>query len=125
MLQTSLRRFAGWLALASFIATQTVAVIDARHVALSDDTACMSAPGSTVGTHHENGPQVEDIRQAQHPLEHCPICHLQRTLSNARPGSFTSIVLPPLAAAAAPEAERALTPGVRPGFSPRGPPAFL
>jgi hypothetical protein len=124
MLQTSLRRFAAWLVLASLIVTQSVALIDSRHAAFSDDTACLGPGESVSGAHHADGAQFENILPSP-PLEHCAFCHLQRAFSSARPGSFSSIVLPPLSAAVALEPATAPASGVRQGFTPRGPPAFL
>lgn len=119
-----LRRFAAWLVLSSLIVTQGVALAEARHAALVDDTACLGPSGSVAGTHHADGPQFESPLPSQ-PLEHCAFCHLQRAFSNARPGSISSIVLPPLSVAVALEPAVALASGVRPAFAPRGPPASL
>jgi len=121
MLQTSLRRFAVWLVLSSLLVTQSVAIT--RHSAF-DDTACLGPTVGVAGTHHAGGSQVENILPSP-PLEHCAFCHLQRAFSGARPGSFSSIVLPPLSAAVAPEPAIAPASGVRPGFTPRGPPVSL
>jgi hypothetical protein len=122
MLQTSLRRFAGWLILCSLIVTQSVALMDARHGAF-DDTACLEPGAGIAGSHHAGGTQFENILPSP-PLEHCAFCHLQRAFSSARPGSFTSMVLPPLSAAVTPEPATALASGVRPAFAPRGPPVL-
>jgi hypothetical protein len=119
MLQ-SLRRFAVWLVLGSLLVTQSVALT--RHSAF-DDTACLGPSGLT-GAHHSDGAQFENILPSP-PLEHCAFCHLQRAFSSARPGSFISVVLPPLAVAVVLEPAIALAPGVQPGFAPRGPPASL
>ena len=124
MLQTSLRRFAAWLVLASLIVTQSVALVDSRHAAFADDTACLGQAESVSGAHHAGGAQFENVLPSP-PLEHCAFCHLQRAFNSARPGSFSSFVLPPLSAAVAPEPAMAPASGVRPGFSPRGPPASL
>jgi hypothetical protein len=122
MLQASLRRFAGWLILGSLLVTQSVALMDARHGAF-DDTACLG-PNAVAGTHHADGAQFENILPSP-PLEHCAFCHLQRAFSSARPGNISSIVLPPLSAAVAPDPAVAPAAGVRPAFAPRGPPASL
>lgn len=118
---TSVRRFASWLVLLSLLVTQGVALAEARHAALVDDTACLG-PAATTGTHHAGGAQFENPLPSQ-PLEHCAFCHLQRAFSNARPGSVNSVVLPPLSAAVFADAAIALASGVRPAFAPRGPPA--
>lgn len=119
---SSLRRFAAWLVLSSLIVTQSVAVT--RHSALIDDTACLGPATSVAGTHHADGAQFENLLPSP-PLEHCAFCHLQRAFSSARPGSFISIVLPPLSVAVTLEPAVALASGVRPGFAPRGPPVSL
>lgn len=121
---TSLRRFAVWLVLGSLLVTQSVAMIELRHAAFVDDTACLGPNGSVAGTHHAYGAQFETILPSP-PLEHCAFCHLQRAFSSARPGSLSSVVLPPLSAAVAFEPAIALISGVRPAFAPRGPPASL
>ena len=124
----SLRRFAAWLVLSSLIVTQSVAMIEARHAALhaalADDAACLGPSGSVAGTHHADGPQFENILPSP-LLEHCAFCHLQRAFSNARPGSLNAFVLPPLSAAVTSEPAVRLASGVRPAFSPRGPPTSL
>lgn len=124
----SLRRFAAWLVLSSLFVMQSVAMVEARHAALhaalADDAACLGPSGSVAGTHHADGPQFENLLPSL-PLEHCAFCHLQRAFSHARPGSPSSIVLPPLSAAVTSEPAIALTSGVRPAFAPRGPPASL
>jgi len=121
MLQTSLRRFAAWLVLASLIVTQSVALT--RHTALADDTAC-AGPALASGPHHAEGPQFEKVLPSP-PLEHCAFCHLQRAFSSARPAGAVTIVLPPHSAAVLSEPAIALATGVRPAFAPRGPPASL
>ena len=124
----SLRRFAAWLVLVSLVVTQSVALIEARHddgyAAIADDAACLGPGASVAGTHHESGAQFENPLPAQ-PVDHCAFCHLQRAFSNARPGSISSFFLAPLSAAIALDTALALAPGVRPAFSPRGPPVSL
>jgi hypothetical protein len=123
MLHT-LRRFAAWLVLASLIVTQSVALVEARrHAALGDDAACLG-PIVSTGTHHADGAQFENPLPSP-PLEHCAFCHLQRAFSNARPGNISSVFLPPLSAAVAPDAAVALAAGVRSASPARGPPASL
>lgn len=120
-----LRRVAAWLVLLSLIVTQSVGLVESRrHAALGDDSACLGPSVNIAGTHHADGAQFESPLPSP-PLEHCAFCHLQRAFSNARPTNSSSMFLPPLSAAVAPDTAVRLTAGVRVAFSPRGPPASL
>lgn len=119
---TSLRRVAAWLVLASLVMMQSGGLLEARHAALNDDAACLGVV--VTSAHHAGGAQFETVLPSP-ALEHCAFCHLQRAFSNARPGSLSATFLPPLSAAAIAEPAIALASGIRPGFTPRGPPVSL
>lgn len=122
---TTLRRFAAWLVLTGFVATQSAVAIEARHESLLDDAACLVESGAYItGAHHQFGAQIERKIPAP-PLEHCAVCHAQRTLSHARPTSAAVTLAAPAVLLAT--SGRALAPvaHVHARAIPRGPPAAL
>jgi len=82
-----LRRPLAWFALAAFLCSLALPVLEAHPMGAADDAACRLPAG-------DEGGAAIGAPDSEETSEHCVVCHLQRGLSGASPSNVAAFSTP-------------------------------